>query len=73
MGIGSLTFDQRVTLVLSDVQGMSYSEIAEATGVSVGTVKSRLSRARSSLRDYLLDQGELLPARYRLKGEDQDA
>ncbi|NIN64902.1 MAG: sigma-70 family RNA polymerase sigma factor [Anaerolineae bacterium] len=73
MGIGSLTFDQRVTLVLSDVQGMSYSEIAEATGVTVGTVKSRLSRARSSLRDYLLDQGELLPARYRLKGEDQDA
>ncbi len=71
-GIGGLTFDQRVTLVLSDVQGMSYREIAEATGVSVGTVKSRLSRARAGLRDYLLDQGELLPARYRLKDEDQD-
>jgi RNA polymerase sigma factor (sigma-70 family) len=71
-GIGRLTFDQRVTLVLSDVQGMSYREIAEATGVSLGTVKSRLSRARAGLRDYLLDQGELLPARYRLKDEDQD-
>ncbi len=71
-GIGRLTFDQRVTLVLSDVHGMSYTEIAEATGVSLGTVKSRLSRARAGLRDYLLDQGELLPARYRLKDEDQD-
>ncbi len=68
-GIDALTPDQRVTLVLSDVQGLSYTEIAQVTGVSVGTVKSRLSRARSSLRDYLLAQGELLPARYRLKDE----
>ncbi len=68
-GIDTLTPDQRVTVVLSDVQGLSYTEIAQVTGVSVGTVKSRLSRARSSLRDYLLAQGELLPARYRLKDE----
>jgi len=64
-GIQTLPPDQRVTLVLSDVQGMNYSEIAEATSVSLGTVKSRLSRARARLRDYLLDEGELLPARYR--------
>jgi RNA polymerase sigma-70 factor (ECF subfamily) len=68
-GIASLPPEQRVTLVLSDVQGLSYSEIAEATGASVGTVKSRLSRGRSKLRDYLLEQRELLPARYRLRSE----
>jgi RNA polymerase sigma factor (sigma-70 family) len=73
VGIDTLSPDQRVTLVLSDVQGLSYKEIAQVTGVSVGTVKSRLSRARASLRDYLLTHGELLPARYRLKDEGQNA
>ncbi len=66
-GIETLPPDQRITLVLSDVQGLSYQEIAEATDVSLGTVKSRLARARSKLRDYLRAQGELLPARYRLE------
>ena len=65
-GIETLPPDQRITLVLSDVQGLSYQEIAEATEVSLGTVKSRLARARGKLRDYLRAQGELLPARYRL-------
>jgi len=68
-GIDTLPPDQRITLVLSDVQGMNYNEIAEVTSASLGTVKSRLSRARARLRDYLLDQGELLPARYRLMDE----
>jgi len=65
-GIETLPPDQRVTLALADVQGLSYKEIAEATDVSLGTVKSRLARARGKLRDYLRGQGELLPARYRL-------
>ena len=65
-GIETLPPDQRITLALSDVQGLSYQEIAEATEVSLGTVKSRLARARGKLRDYLHAQGELLPARYRL-------
>ncbi|MGA9348705.1 MAG: sigma-70 family RNA polymerase sigma factor [Anaerolineae bacterium] len=69
VGIGTLPPDQRVALILSDVQGLSYQEIAEATGVSLGTVKSRLSRARGKLRDCLLEQRELLPSRYRLKNE----
>jgi RNA polymerase sigma-70 factor (ECF subfamily) len=69
VGIKTLPSEQRVTLVLSDVQGFSYQEIAEITGVALGTVKSRLSRARSKLRDFLLEQGELLPSRYRLKNE----
>jgi RNA polymerase sigma factor (sigma-70 family) len=66
-GIQTLPEEQRIVLVLSDVQGLNYQEIAEVAGLSLGTVKSRLSRARAKLRDYLLDQGELLPARYRLR------
>jgi RNA polymerase sigma factor (sigma-70 family) len=66
-GIETLPPDQRITLMLSDVQGLSYQEIAEATGASLGTVKSRLARARGKLRDYLRSHGELLPVRYRLE------
>jgi len=69
VGIGTLPSEQRIALVLSDVQGLSYQEIAEVTGASLGTVKSRLSRARSKLRDFLLEQRELLPSQYRLKNE----
>jgi RNA polymerase sigma-70 factor (ECF subfamily) len=66
-GILRLPPEQRMVLVLSDVQGLNYQEIAEATGLSLGTVKSRLSRGRARLRDYLLQQRELLPDRYRLR------
>ncbi len=65
-GLQALPPDQRVTLVLSDIQGYSYEEIATATGVELGTVKSRLSRARARMRDFLVTQRELLPAAYRL-------
>jgi RNA polymerase sigma-70 factor (ECF subfamily) len=65
-GINSLPAEQRIILVLADVQGFSYQEIAEMTGTSLGTVKSRLSRGRAKLRDYLLLRKELLPAKYRL-------
>jgi RNA polymerase sigma-70 factor (ECF subfamily) len=68
-GIQRLPVEQRVVLVLSDVQGLNYQEIAEATGLSLGTVKSRLSRGRARLRDLLLEQKELLPARFRLRVE----
>lgn len=68
-GISSLPDDQRVALVLSDVQGLSYEEIAEITNSHLGTVKSRLSRARGKLREYLQSHGELLPAQYRLEGD----
>ena len=60
--------EQRTALVLSDVHGLSYEEIAETMRCSLGTVKSRISRGRAKLRDYLLQQQELLPARYRLQG-----
>jgi RNA polymerase sigma-70 factor (ECF subfamily) len=52
-GINLLPIEQRLTLVLSDVQGLRYDEIAEMTHSKCGTVKSRLSRARANLRDYV--------------------
>ncbi len=52
-GIDRLPMEQRLTLVLSDVQGLRYDEIAEITHSKCGTVKSRLSRARANLRDYV--------------------
>jgi len=67
--IAQLPPDQRMVLVLSDVQGMSYEEIVEVTGANLGTVKSRLSRARAKLRDLLLENRELVPASYRLHSE----
>jgi RNA polymerase sigma-70 factor (ECF subfamily) len=63
--LATLPHDQRVVVVLSDVQGMSYEEIAEATGASLGTVKSRLSRGRAHLRDFLVRSGELPLSRFR--------
>lgn len=64
--IGQLPPDQRTALVLSDVEGLDYQEIADATGAALGTVKSRLSRARAKVRDLLMEHQELLPASYRL-------
>jgi RNA polymerase sigma-70 factor (ECF subfamily) len=60
-GLQTLPTEQRTALVLSDVQGYDYQEIAEITGVSLGTVKSRISRARAKMRDYLVAHGELSP------------
>ena len=51
--INALPADQRIVLVLSDVQGMSYKEIADVTRSNLGTVKSRLNRARSRMRQSL--------------------
>jgi RNA polymerase sigma-70 factor (ECF subfamily) len=66
-GINQIPEDQRIVLVLSDIQGFSYQEIAEIIDQPLGTVKSRLSRGRRRLRDFLLAQKELLPGQYRLK------
>lgn len=48
-----LPFDQRAVIVLREIDGLSYDEIAGSLGVAVGTVKSRLARAREHLRDAL--------------------
>ena len=63
--IAGLPPDQRLACILRDVQGLDYEEIAEATNASLGTVKSRINRARSRLRKVLSAKGELLPARLR--------
>lgn len=67
--LAALPDDQRTVVVLSDIQGMAYNEIAGTLKISVGTVKSRLNRGRRKLRDLLQDHAELLPARYRLHDE----
>lgn len=64
--IMQLPHDQRMTLVMADVHGYSYEEIAEATEVELGTVKSRLFRARRRVREALQENAELLPHKYRL-------
>jgi len=53
--LSHLPFDQRTVVVLREIDGLSYEEIAEAAGLNVGTVKSRLARARESLRSALRD------------------
>ncbi|MCA9737415.1 MAG: sigma-70 family RNA polymerase sigma factor [Gemmatimonadota bacterium] len=53
--IDALQEEYRTAVVLSDVQGMSYAEIADIMGVPVGTVKSRLFRGRRQLQEKLYD------------------
>jgi len=52
--------DHKVTIVLRDIMDLTYEEIAQVLDCSIGTVKSRLSRARDSLRKKLSER-ELLP------------
>jgi RNA polymerase sigma-70 factor, ECF subfamily len=61
----SLPADQRLVLTLCDVHGYSYEEIADMTDVPIGTVKSRINRARTRVRDFLLQHPELLPSAFR--------
>ena len=63
--LSRLPADQRLAIVLADVQGLDYSEIAVAMDCSLGTVKSRISRGRRQLRIILRARGELLPSRLR--------
>ncbi len=57
--LARITDDQRAAIVLFDVEGFDYAEIAEMTGVSLGTVKSRIHRGRLALRALLEDRMEL--------------
>ncbi|HEU5441061.1 MAG TPA: sigma-70 family RNA polymerase sigma factor [Ktedonobacterales bacterium] len=53
-----LPAEQRLAVVLSDIQGLAYDEIAAIMGTSLGTVKSRIARGRAHLRGMLLREGE---------------
>ncbi len=59
----SLPFDQRAVIALVDYNHLDYEEAAQALGVSLGTVKSRLSRGRARVREILVERHpELLPS-----------
>ena len=58
-GFNQLSEGHRQVLVLREIQGLSYEEIASVLELDIGTVKSRISRARSSLRKILLENGNL--------------
>ncbi len=68
--INALSDEQRLVLVMCDVEGYSYQDIADAHNMHIGTVKSRLSRARSAMRRCLSALGELLPPEYRFRNND---
>ncbi|MDZ4158607.1 MAG: sigma-70 family RNA polymerase sigma factor [Anaerolineaceae bacterium] len=63
--------EYRVVVVLVDIQGFDYREVAEALGKPLGTVKSRLARARLRLRSCLQQVQELLPVELRLEVEER--
>ena len=63
--LGTLPPDQRMALILVDIQACSYEEAAQILKTPIGTVKSRLSRAREAMRAALSAQRELLPAQIR--------
>ena len=67
--LDSLPADFRTVVVLADIQGMDYSEVATAARVPLGTIKSRLARARLRLRECLRGFEELLPSSFRLEEE----
>ena len=70
----ALPEEQRMVVLLVDVQGLDYHEVAEAMGIALGTVKSRLSRARARIRQVLADdaQARELFERYLRLEEDID-
>ncbi len=65
--MAALPPEQRLALFLVDQLGFSYQEAATTMEVRLGTVKSRLARARAQMRDLLQEEAELLPPRYRLE------
>jgi len=65
--IDNLPLEFKTVVVMTDLQGLDYAEVAQAVRVPLGTVKSRLARARLRLRECLRSFEELLPANYRLE------
>jgi len=62
--INSLSEEHRVVIILRDIQGFSYEEIAEMVKCPEGTIKSRINRARQALRNILQEKRELLYGEY---------
>lgn len=68
--IEALNPEQRLVLVMSDIEGYAYQEIADRAQITLGTVKSRLSRARLAMRRCLQAVRELLPNEFRYMNQD---
>jgi RNA polymerase sigma-70 factor (ECF subfamily) len=69
LALAELPFEQREAILLADVHGYRYEEIANMTGASEGTVKSRIHRGRTRLRELLSPRGELLMPFERQEGQ----
>ena len=69
-GLGELPPDQRMAVVMVDVEGLTYDEAADAMEVNIGTVKSRLNRGRKRLREWIVTNVEQLPPQFRLHDVD---
>jgi RNA polymerase sigma-70 factor (ECF subfamily) len=53
LGLKAMTPEFRAAVVLADIEGMAYEDVAEVMGTSIGTVRSRIHRGRKQLREYL--------------------
>ncbi len=67
--LDNLPMEFRTVVVMADLQGLDYTEVATAVRAPLGTIKSRLARARLRLRECLQGFAELLPSTFRLEGE----
>jgi RNA polymerase sigma-70 factor (ECF subfamily) len=65
--LDNLPLEFKTVVVMADIQGMDYTEVAVSVRVPLGTIKSRLARARLRLRECLQAFAELLPPPYRLE------
>lgn len=55
--LAKIPFEYRSALILKEIEGLSYKEIAEALKISIGTVESRIFRGRAMLKDFLIKKG----------------
>ncbi len=67
--INSLNPDYRIVVVLREIMGFSYEEIAQELDITLGTVKSRLNRARKYLKDRIIEERKQPSTATRLTGE----
>ena len=68
-GLAGMNPDFRAAVVLADIEGMAYEEVAKTMGTSIGTVRSRIHRGRKQLREYLRKKAPDLYARYALNSD----
>lgn len=59
--INRLNEEHKTVIILRDIQGLSYEEIAQSLDVPLGTIKSRIKRARENIKQYLLKSGNFFP------------